>query len=129
MKQLAFDEVDFGGGKRAEKSFENLLMLNRLWVEEFERMLKLRKGGFTEVTAGRWLDYLNSPAGELGYRAYQEEIKGYAQQDLDFEAFARGFRWVLRRIYAAGKVKGINQKRRKRSKKSQRHGDGEGEGK
>lgn len=128
MIQMSFDEVDFGGGKRAEKSFENLLMLNRLWVEEFERMLKLRKGGFTDVTAGRWLDYLNSPAGELGYRAYQEEIRGHAQQDLDFEAFARGFRWVLRNIYAAGKVKGINQKRRKRSKKSQKH-EGEGEGK
>lgn len=67
--QMAFDEIDFGGGERAIPTARLLGKVLEVMSKDVFDFADFEKGGFTDITAKKWLDELKNPEVILAFHA------------------------------------------------------------
>lgn len=110
--QMSFNEIDFGGGEKAEHSVPNQLAVIAFLAKKVFALADMEKGTLTDRKAAEILDWLPTKAGELSFRAALMDVNGHEQGDYD--VFCAYVRRRIRAAYAEGKVRYSGQKRNRK---------------
>lgn len=111
--QMAFDEIDFGGGAKAELTFDNILAL---WEEQAElvRSFKnMEQGLFTDNTVKVILDKVFDPKTKISWFAHCMSTAGYL---VGYDVFKDHVFQRIQKAYREGRVRYEGQPRNTKKK-------------
>lgn len=115
--QMAFDPIDFGGGERATLTPRLVGRILEVMSKDVFDFADFEKGGFTDITAKKWLDELKNPEVILAFHAGISAQRGFLTTSGDYDVFANYVRWRIRKAYQEGRVKEEGQPRNTKNKK------------